>query len=92
MPFIPDLSDPGNLYDFTGSSNRIFSVYYNSLINRILLYGEFSLNDPERYAFVQGATLRPSDRLTVSFLIPKLLSRLYKLSWEWSGDQFTGPQ
>ncbi len=68
LPVVPDISDPGNLYDFTGNINRIFSVHYNSLINRILLFGEFSFNDPEKYAIVQGATLRPSDRLTVNFL------------------------
>jgi hypothetical protein len=68
LSVVPDISDPENLYDFTGDINRIFSVYYNSLINRILLYGEFSFNDPEKYAFVQGATLRPSDRLTVNCL------------------------
>ncbi len=68
VPVIPDISDPENLYDFTGDINRIFSFHYNSLINRMLLYGEFSFNDPEKYAFVQGATLRPSDRLTINFV------------------------
>ena len=68
LPVIPDISEPENIYDFTGAINRIFSVHYNSLINRILFYGEFSFNYPEKYAFVQGATLRPSDRLTVNFL------------------------
>jgi hypothetical protein len=68
IPVIPDISDPENLYDFTGDIKRIFSFHYNSLVNKMLLYGEFSFNDIEKYAFVQGATLRPSDRLTVNFI------------------------
>jgi hypothetical protein len=68
IPVIPDISDPENMYDFSGSTNRIYSFHYNSLINRILLFGEFSFNSPEKYALVQGATIRPSDRLTVNFL------------------------
>ncbi len=68
IPFITDVSDPENFYDFSGRTNNVYSVHYNSQINRILLFGEFSFNAPSRYALVQGATLRPSDRLTVSFL------------------------
>ncbi len=54
--------------DFQGKRNNVYSVHYNSLLNRILLYGEFSLNDKNRYAVVQGVKLRPSDRLTVNIL------------------------
>jgi len=68
LPFVPDISDPASLYDFSGSTNRIYSVHYNSLINRILLFGEFSFNSPEKYALIQGVTIRPSDRLTINFL------------------------
>ena len=68
LPFVTDISDPENLHDFSGRTNSICSVYYTSLINRILLFGEFSFDGPARYALVQGATLRPSDRLTVNFL------------------------
>ncbi len=60
--------DAADLYDFSGERNSIFSAYYNSLINRILLFGEISTNDTRQFALVQGITLRPSDRLTLNFL------------------------
>ena len=51
-----------------GDRNNLYTVYYNSLIKRILLYGEFSTNEHNKYAFVQGLSFRPSDRLTINFL------------------------
>lgn len=68
LPFIADSPDPEGLYDFSGTTNNIYSVHYSSMIKRILLLGEFSFNGPSGYALVHGATLRPSDRLTVNFL------------------------
>ncbi|MCX6333887.1 MAG: helix-hairpin-helix domain-containing protein [Bacteroidia bacterium] len=68
LPLIPEKKDPENLYAFSGTRCTLFSGYYSSLINRLLLYGEFSLNDLHNYAMVQGAALKPSDRLTVNFL------------------------
>jgi hypothetical protein len=60
--------DPRSVFDFEGDRNSLYSIYYNSLIKRILLYGEFSANKDSKYAFVQGLSLRPSDRLTINFL------------------------
>jgi hypothetical protein len=68
LPVRPEISEPEKLYDFKGNSSSVISVYYNSLVNRMLLYGEFSMNDFHRYAMVQGVTLRPADRLTFNFL------------------------
>lgn len=61
-------SDPGNLYKFTGKRAGVVSVYYNSLISRIMLYGEISSDYSPNLAIVQGITIRPSDRLQISCL------------------------
>jgi len=68
LPFHPDNRNPEKIFDFEGTRNRLASAYYSSLINKILLYGEVSLNTPREYALIQGITLRPSDRLSVNFL------------------------
>ena len=69
LPVLPDISDPVDLYDFGGNRCRVFSGSYSCLVNRLLLFGEVSMNDLQRYALVQGATLRPSDRLNINFLL-----------------------
>lgn len=71
LPLEPDTSDPEKNFSFTGKTNDLFSIYYNSMIKRILLYGEISANDIKRYAIVQGLSLRPSDRLIINFLFRK---------------------
>ena len=68
LPVIPVGNDPERVFDFNGDRNTLYTIYYNSLIKRILLYGELSTNESFRYAFVQGLSFRPSDRLTVNFL------------------------
>lgn len=68
MPVKPDTKVPENLYAFSGSGNNNISFYYSSLINRILVYGEISLNTFHDHSIVQGISLRPSDRLTINFL------------------------
>ncbi len=60
--------NPEDLYSFEGMKNGVYSVYYNSLIKRILLFGEASADDSLNLAIVQGITLRPSDRLSINFL------------------------
>jgi hypothetical protein len=68
LPVNPAGNDPKDIFDFKGETNRLYSFYYNSLINRLLFYGEFSTNDAFKYAIVQGVSFRPSDRLTINFL------------------------
>lgn len=68
LPVKSTSPDPQFIYHFEGNRNNLYTAYYNSLIKRILLYGEFSANENSRYAFVQGLSLRPSDRLTLNFL------------------------
>ena len=68
MPVSPDRSDPYKLFDFGGNRTGTLSIYYTAMTGRFLLYGESAFNDIRRYGFIQGATLRPSDRLSVNLL------------------------
>jgi hypothetical protein len=68
FPVKPLSRSPEDIFDFEGRRNNAYTVFYNSLIKRILLYGELSLNNSHRSAFVQGLSFRPSDRLAVNFL------------------------
>jgi hypothetical protein len=68
LPVNPTGQAPEDIFDFEGDRNNLYTVYYSSLIKRILLYGEFSTNEYKKYAFVQGLSFRPSDRLTINFL------------------------
>jgi len=71
LPVQKDISKPEAVFDFEGKSNNLWSVYYNTLIKRNLLFGEVSVNDNNNYALVQGLSLRPSDRLSMSFIFRK---------------------
>ncbi len=57
-----------SLYDFSGSSNSVLTAFYNSAINKILLFGELSANGAGRHAFVQGLSLKPASRLMLNML------------------------
>ncbi len=67
-PVFPDPGNPADKYDFTGLKNSLFTIYYNSLIKRFILYGEFSTSGLNKYAFVQGASFRPADRLNINIM------------------------
>jgi hypothetical protein len=62
-------NDPEKIYDFEGNRNNLYSFYYNSFIRKILLYGELSVNNNKKFALIQGISFRPSDRLTINFLL-----------------------
>lgn len=68
IPLHINADDPESIYDFEGAGNRLFSINYNTLAGRILFYGEMSLNNFSNSALVNGAMLRPSDRLTINVL------------------------
>jgi hypothetical protein len=68
LPVNRDYGKPEDLFEFRGKRNNIYTFYYNSLINKLLLFGELSTNDFRNLALIQGITLRPSDRLTINFL------------------------
>jgi hypothetical protein len=68
LPFSANAQDPEKLFDFNARTNNIYSLYYNCLLNKILLFGEVSVSNSVNRALIQGITLRPSDRLTVNLL------------------------
>ena len=68
LPVNGENEKPEDLFKFEGKRNNIYTFYYNSLINKFLLFGEISSNDFRNLALMQGITLRPSDRLTINFL------------------------
>ncbi len=68
LPLNLKSSDPEDLYGFEGMRNNAYSVYYNSVIHRILLFGEVTADKSWNYAVVQGLTARPADRLSINFL------------------------
>ena len=68
LPVIPSGNDPEKINDFSGARNSIYTLYYNGLIRKILLYGELSANNTSKVAILQGISFRPSDRLTIGFL------------------------
>lgn len=71
LPVKPLENDPADISKFEGKSNSLCTLSYNSLIKRFLFYGELSANATMKYAFVQGFSFRPSDRLTINFLARK---------------------
>ncbi len=60
--------DPEDIYDFEGDRNSTVSAYYKAVFGRIVFFGEASANMSRRFAFVQGLSFRPSDRLTMNLL------------------------
>ncbi len=69
LPVKPAQNDPEKIFDFNGNENNLYSVYYSSLIKKILLYGEFTSDNFKKYGIIQGISVRPSDRLTVNVLL-----------------------
>jgi DNA uptake protein ComE-like DNA-binding protein len=69
LPVNPVMDDPEKVFDFRGDESNLYSLYYNSLIKKILFYGEFTSDNFKKYGIIQGFSLRPSDRLTVNVLL-----------------------
>ena len=68
LPFLPDVNDPEKVYRFRGDNNSLYSAYYSTMTGKMLFFGEITLNKAFKHAFIQGITMRPSDRLSVNFL------------------------
>jgi hypothetical protein len=68
IPLQKNADDPESFHDFEGSKNQLLSINYNTVSGRILIYGEMTVNNFRNSAFVNGATLKPSDRLSVNVL------------------------
>lgn len=89
LPFQPDSTDPGNLYDFRGKGKTLYSFYYNAIFKRILFSGELSSSDLKGYALVQTFSLRPADRLNISFLYRRYSPGYYSFHGKGPGTSGT---
>ncbi len=60
--------NPEDLYGFEGTHNNVYSIYYNSITGRILLYGEVSADKELNLAIVQGLSSRLAERLSINMI------------------------
>lgn len=86
LPVKPDRSSSESLFDFEGTQNNTYTLSYNALINRNMLFGELSLNDTEKSAFVQGISLRPADRLSLNFIYRKYAAGFFSFHGKGPGS------
>jgi hypothetical protein len=68
LPLHFQSKNPDEIYDFEGSRNSTGTLYYSGLIRKLILFGEISVDYSSKTALVQGVSLRPDDRLTISIL------------------------
>lgn len=68
IPLRPDVTNPEKIHRFSGDRSNLWSVYYSALTGRIILAGEFTLNNRSGHALVQTVSLKPADRLGISIL------------------------
>lgn len=61
-------NNPDEIYDFKGDKNQVSTFYYSWMIKKMILSGEFSLDDRNKSAVVQSITFRPADRLIINIL------------------------
>lgn len=61
-------NSPDEIYDFRGDKNQAATFYYSWLIKKMILAGEFSSDERNKSAIVQGITFKPADRLIINIL------------------------
>jgi hypothetical protein len=86
FPVINEDPDPEEAFDFEGDRNSLYTIYYNSLLNRILLYGEITVNQSCKHAMVQGVSMRLSDRLTINGLFRNYEKGFYSINGKGPGS------
>ena len=64
----PDVTQPANMYDFSGYENFTGTFYYNGTVRKSVFFGELSLTGSKGYAVVQGLSFRPAGRLNINVL------------------------
>jgi hypothetical protein len=68
LPVEAEKSDPEIYFSFSGKTNDVYTLTYKGLLGKILMYGEMSSSGYKKYAFIQGLSFRPSDRLIINYL------------------------
>jgi hypothetical protein len=88
LPVKIESMKPEDIYDFEGDRNNLYTFYYNSLFKKIILSGEYSLNTKGRYAYVQGISIRPGDRLNISALYRRYTPGFVSFHGKGPGSSF----
>jgi hypothetical protein len=68
LPVISGSDEPKDINSFTGKSNSLLSADYKWLYKNFIMYGEYSSNTGNGYAYLQGIKLKPDNRLTINIL------------------------
>jgi hypothetical protein len=68
LPIISGSERPADVFEFRGDIDQVVSVNYTGVIKRIMLTGEITMDNRQKAAFIQGLTLKLSDRLTANLL------------------------
>jgi hypothetical protein len=55
-----------NIFDFNGNLSYISTIYYSGIIKKMIFTGEVSMDNRDKFAFVQGLLFRPADRLSIN--------------------------
>jgi len=63
---------PRDIYDFSGKKNTTLSVDYAYLFKDSYLFGEFSLHNENKTAFIQGISLNPEGRVRFNLLYSRV--------------------
>jgi hypothetical protein len=64
----PDKTAPENLYDYAGTKNDVYTLYYNATFKKSIFFGEMSATVNMKYAAIQGISFRPASRLNLNLL------------------------
>jgi hypothetical protein len=68
LPVVMTDPEPEDIYDFEGIVTSTATAYYKAILGKMLLYGEVSANLDQKFAFVNGISFRPADRLSLNLL------------------------
>jgi hypothetical protein len=90
LPVINESSDPVDLHDFRGNRGGSYSAYYNIMLKKLLLFGEVSVNEPLKYAVIQGLTAKVSDRLTINTIYRNYEPGYFSLHGRGPGSSSSG--
>jgi hypothetical protein len=90
LPLIKESVKPEDFNDFSGDRSGSYSFYYNTVVSKLILFGELSLDNSSDYAVVQGLTMRVSDRLTVNSVYRNYQPGYYSMHGRGPGSSSSG--
>lgn len=84
-PLLPSNSGPEGVYDQRGNGWNYASLYYSATTGRMILHGELSTESGGKFAFIQGVSMKPSDRVSVNYLYTRYTSGFSSLRGRGTG-------